>query len=195
MARRAEKREEHHWPLVVEPATLRALALEMQKFLAAPGTDPNTISLDLTVFFSDGFRQSFTGVEDVISLENPAWCSISGLLLVAETRSAMISCQLGPRGSGTSVRVAGPERDWVYDCCRRVKERIRAMSRLMPPRVYMSPSLAVFAVMTFGLLGALFWFGSGTAPMPAAFFSPVIFVFAVVAYSVEVGPYCVFRSS
>lgn len=148
MARQAEKSEEHHWPLVVEPATLRALALEMQNLLAAPGTDPDTIGLNVAVFYSDGFRQGFTSVEDVISLENPAWCSISGLLLVAETRSAMISCQLGPGGAGASVRVAGPVRERVYECCRRMEERIRSMSRSMPPRVYMSPSLAVFAAMT-----------------------------------------------
>jgi hypothetical protein len=119
LAPQAEKIEEHGGLFVVDPPALRALVSEMQKLVITDGL-ADSVSLSLTVYFSDGFQQTFSDLEDVISLENPSWCSITGLFVVTEGQSATISCQLGPRRQVPRVRVVGSERQWVYESCRRI---------------------------------------------------------------------------
>ena len=54
MAGSAEKTEESFEPIVVEPATLRALAAEMQGLVKVHSTDSNGVGILVGVMFSDG---------------------------------------------------------------------------------------------------------------------------------------------
>jgi hypothetical protein len=123
----------------------------MQKLVITDGL-ADSVSLSLTVYFSDGFQQTFSDLEDVISLENPSWCSITGLFVVTEGQSATISCQLGPRRQAPRVRVVGSERPWVYESCRRIRDRLQSMSVWGPPmRIYGPRSAGVSVVFTASL--------------------------------------------
>ncbi len=181
MTARAEKIEEHGWPLVVEPTTLRTLISEMQQLVGDPG------NIELTVYFSDGLRQGFTNGEDVIALENPGWRCVTGLIVVAEGRSAMLSCQFGPGWTDprARVRVVGEDPQWVYESCRRLRERIKSMSRSLPPAVYVTRRLGIFAVVMFVALAAFFLTMSrlSNIPLPLGFLMPSIIVCGLGAYA------------
>ena len=185
MAPQAEKIEEHGGLFVVDPPTLRALVSEMQKLVITDGL-ADSVSLSLTVYFSDGFQQTFSDLEDVISLENPSWCSITGLFVVTEGQSATISCQLGPRRQEPRVRVVGSERQWVYESCRRIRNRLQSMSVWGPPMRIYGPRSACVSVVFVTSLGVLFTAllsHTTEVPIPIGFYVLFIALYLGVVYA------------
>ena len=67
-----------------------------------------------------------------------------------------------------------------------MNERVKSMSRWMPPRLYVSRRLGAFAILAFGMLAAFYEFGSRTSgvPTPFAFYVPIIVVYGLVGYGI-----------